>query len=200
MKILSNYRIPITIYGILILVILISKKLLGFNYVISLAATFMLLVPIFLNEDDGLFKFNYKGFRYALIWTVLILIIYMILAYLFLKVIGKQFEFRPLNFYIVFIHLFLIAIPEEIFFRGYLQVKFGNTLLSIVIVSLLFAMAHFVTICVFGSHGIFTCAQNILTFFPSLVMGYLYYKTGTIWSSVLFHFLANIIHVSIVLN
>ena len=200
MTILNKYRFPLAIYGLLILTILVSKILLNYNYILSLTATFMLLVPIILNEDRGLFSFSLKGFRKATIWTFVILIVYLLFAYLFLKVMGKKLEFRQISLYLVFIHLFLIAIPEEVFFRGYLQRKFGNTLSSIVVVSILFAIAHFITICVFGSHGAFACAQNILTFFPSLVMGYLYYKTGTIWSSILFHFLANVVHISIILN
>jgi membrane protease YdiL (CAAX protease family) len=40
----------------------------------------------------------------------------------------------------------------------------------------------------------------MLTFFPSLVMGYLYRVTGTLWASIIFHFLANIVHIALVLS
>jgi membrane protease YdiL (CAAX protease family) len=90
----------------------------------------------------------------------------------------------------------LVALPEEVFFRGYLQQKLGNTLKAIIVVSLLFALAHFVTLCLGGAHGLSVCSQAVLTFFPSLVMGYLYMSTGTLWASIIFHFLANIVHIS----
>jgi membrane protease YdiL (CAAX protease family) len=44
------------------------------------------------------------------------------------------------------------------------------------------------------------CSQAILTFFPSLVMGYLYTTTETLWASIIFHFLANLVYISVGLS
>ncbi|NIP32112.1 MAG: CPBP family intramembrane metalloprotease [Candidatus Dadabacteria bacterium] len=196
----NKLAVPILTYVLLILIILLTKNFLSYNYIISLTATFMLLVPIILNEDENLFKIDYYWFKKSVIWTVAIIGIYLVAAYFILSFFGKNLSFSKIGISLVFVHLFLVAIPEEVFFRGYLQRKFGNTYLSIAIVSILFALAHFITICVFGNHSLYSCSQSILTFFPSLLMGYLYFKTGTIWSSVFFHFIANLAHISMVIN
>lgn len=80
-----------------------------------------------------------------------------------------------------------IALPEEIFFRGFLQEVFGNNVKGIVFVSLLFVGAHL------PAFFFYRDVPALLTFFPSLVMGFLYMKTSSILPPVLFHFLANVV-------
>jgi len=74
--------------------------------------------------------------------------------------------------------------------------EFGNDYRALIIVSILFAVAHLLIVCATNG-GLSVCIQNGLTFFPSLVMGYLFMKTRTLWSSIFFHFLANILHIII---
>lgn len=85
--------------------------------------------------------------------------------------------------------LLVLAFIEELFFRGFLQESLGNDIRSVFVVSLLFAVAHlpkcFPDDLQFG----------LLTFFPSLVMGGLYYHTRNILPGTVFHFLANLIAV-----
>ena len=107
---------------------------------------------------------------------------------------GKTVKFIEPTALFVFTHLVAIAFPEEFFFRGYLQRTLGGGWGAVVAASVLFAVAHLLVICVFTGGG--ACGQNALTFFPSLLMGYLYMRTGTIWSSVFFHFAANIVYLS----
>lgn len=88
----------------------------------------------------------------------------------------------------------LVALPEEFFFRGFLNEAFENVFppqrrlfgasfgLSVVIVSLIFAFSHSL-IHLAWWHG--------LIFFPALVFAWLRQKTGTIWASVLFHMACN---------
>ncbi len=81
-----------------------------------------------------------------------------------------------------------VAFPEETFFRGFLQEQFGNTFAGIFIVSALFALAHLPRAALTGDWS------ALLTFFPSLVMGGLYWKTGNVLPGIVFHVLSNIAH------
>ncbi|MDA8082538.1 MAG: CPBP family intramembrane metalloprotease [Nitrospiraceae bacterium] len=99
---------------------------------------------------------------------------------------GKPYHF--IGFAAVFSQLLRVAIPEEVFFRGFLQQTLGNNLRGILIVSLLFSVAHLPAF--FFLHD----ASALLTFFPSLVMGYLYMRTSNVLPPVLFHLLANVVY------
>lgn len=88
-----------------------------------------------------------------------------------------------------------IAVPEEMFYRGYAQTALddafrrrrrvlGATLgAGIVLASVIFALGHFVT------HA---NAARLTVFFPSLVFGWLRAKTGGIGAAVLFHAACNL--------
>jgi membrane protease YdiL (CAAX protease family) len=79
-----------------------------------------------------------------------------------------------------------VSFPEEIFFRGFLQEAFGNNYRAVVVVSILFAFAHLPRLLAFGDW------LAPLTFFPSLVMGWLYLKTRNILPSAILHFFSNV--------
>ena len=91
--------------------------------------------------------------------------------------------------------LLVIALPEEAFFRGYLQSDldqrwkpkwnvFGAKLgPGILVASLLFALVHLVT----TPHP-----ARLAVFFPALLFGWLRTRTGGIGASVLLHTLANV--------
>ena len=187
---------PLLIYALLIILILLIKSFFSYGYVLLTAASFMLLAPILLKKNRDFLKFDIIGFKKGVAWSLVILAVFIVVVYLGTTLIGRRLEFSLIPPSLIFIHLFLVAFPEELFFRGYLQTEFGNNYFSIVLASLLFAIAHFITICVFGSFNALSCSQSLLTFFPSLIMGYLYIKTSTLWSSVFFHFLANVVYIS----
>ncbi|HSG31786.1 MAG TPA: CPBP family glutamic-type intramembrane protease [Thermodesulfobacteriota bacterium] len=157
------------------------------NYVHTYTAAIFLLIPYLLGKGLNL-RIEQRPFILGLIITISIIGLYLLLYYVFAK---NTFNLNDFSLNIVLIHLIVIAFPEEAFFRGYLQQELGNNIKSIIIVSALFALAHFLTICIAkGSFGLH-CATALLTFFPSLVMGYLYYKSKSIWECTIFHFLAN---------
>ncbi|MBI2500959.1 MAG: CPBP family intramembrane metalloprotease [Deltaproteobacteria bacterium] len=84
-------------------------------------------------------------------------------------------------------HLFLVALPEEFFFRGWLQPLLSQKLkplAAIVVTSLLFAFSHSV---------IQLAWWHFAIFFPGLVFGWLREKTGAITASVLFHTISNLL-------
>ena len=193
---LYNYLIPLIIYIALISLIFLMKYLISWSLAATVSAFLMLSVPFILKNDMRDLRWDPRGVLWGIAVTIVILLIYIAVLAGYGLYAGKSLTFNKLSYSFVLIQLLLVALPEEVFFRGYLQQKLGNTVKGVIVVSLLFALAHFVTLCLGGGHGLSVCSQAVLTFFPSLVMGYLYMSTGTLWASIIFHFLANIVHVS----
>jgi uncharacterized protein len=89
----------------------------------------------------------------------------------------------------------VIALPEEAFYRGYLQTSLDRNLgkrfsilgtrvgLALVLTSIIFALGHLLTR---------FDAARLAVFFPSLVFGFLRARSGGIGASVLFHALCNL--------
>ena len=109
---------------------------------------------------------------------------------------GYQVYFHPVFSWSLLwgfvVNLAIIAFPEEVFYRGYLQ----SRLLSpspqggegfrvrfvILFVSFLFALGHFV-----GEYD----PVRLLPFFPGLVFSWLVYRSGSIAGATLYHALCN---------
>ena len=108
----------------------------------------------------------------------------VLLPYLFLS--GGHL--RPVTAYYILFQLLSVAFPEEFFFRGFLQDSAGRNLKSVLAVSLLFAAAHLPGAVFLGEW------ISLLSFFPSLVMGWLYMKTSNIVPGTIFHLLANLVY------
>ena len=192
----GNFRTPLFAYALLVAVIILSKSLLGHGYVFVASAAAMLWIPFLLDRGAGeTLGWNADGFLRGAVISLAALLLYAACFYLAARWLGKTVEIRPVSPLLAATHLLAVAFPEEFFFRGYLQRKLGGGPGAIAASSAMFALAHFLVICVFSGGG--ACAQNVLTFFPSLVMGYLYMKTGTLWSSVFFHFAANVVYLSL---
>ncbi|MFO0749496.1 MAG: MrtP family glutamic-type intramembrane protease [Myxococcota bacterium] len=97
--------------------------------------------------------------------------------------------------YIV-IHLGLVALPEEHFFRGYLMARldrvFGTprSLMGVrvgwglVLAALFFALLH--PILIPGAH-------RLLVFFPALLFGWLRQKQGALGAAILVHAMSNVL-------
>lgn len=95
----------------------------------------------------------------------------------------------------VFGQLIIIALPEEAFYRGYLQTRLDDVWsprvrilgaevgLGLLVASVIFALGHLATI-----HQ----PARLAVFFPSLVFGWLRAKTGGIGASLTFHALCNV--------
>lgn len=191
---MRDYRKPVLSYLLLILSVFILQHFLDSGTVFSISAALMFLIPFLANTEYNYFYFNTRGFLRGVFISVGILAVYFFILSSYSLISGSYPGLREVGYSFFLIQFILVAIPEELFFRGYLQREFGNDYRAVVIVSLLFAVAHLVIVCA-TSGGLGVCIQNGLTFFPSLVMGYLYMKTGTLWSSIFFHFCANIMHI-----
>lgn len=98
---------------------------------------------------------------------------------------------------VFFIQLFLVGLPEEIFYRGYLQTRLDSLIgkdqltfgvyfnwSSTVLCSLLFAIAHLVTI----PHP-----SRLAVFFPSLLFGWMRRAYRDTLSPAIFHALCNVL-------
>ena len=91
--------------------------------------------------------------------------------------------------------LVIIALPEEAFYRGYLQSRFDELFPqrvrvlgasigpSLVLTSLVFALGHFATI---------REPARLAVFFPSLLFGWLRARTGGIGAGVAYHASCNV--------
>jgi membrane protease YdiL (CAAX protease family) len=92
--------------------------------------------------------------------------------------------------------LVVIALPEEAFYRGYLQSKLDEVWpgrisiggarvgLGLVVASVIFALGHLATI-----HS----PVRLAVFFPALVFGWLRARTGGIGASIVFHGACNVL-------
>ena len=192
----ANTRTPLFAYALLVAAIILSKVLLGGGYVFVAAAAAMLWIPFLLDRRSGeTLGWNARGFLRGAGISLAALSLYAACFYLSAPLLGKTVEIGVVSPTLAATHLLAVAFPEEFFFRGYLQRNLGGGLGAIAASSAMFALAHFLVICAFSGGG--ACVQNVLTFFPSLVMGYLYMSTRTLWSSVFFHFAANVVYLSL---
>lgn len=117
----------------------------------------------------------------------------LIVLVLYLHLIEIDLKLPHITFIWLIANLFFVCIPEEAFFRGFLQREIDDYLntkwsgsLSVIVVSLLFALLHF------------TFVRDLsylsLTFIASLIYGTVYQATRSIESSIFCHYLFNIIH------
>jgi uncharacterized protein len=165
-------------YSILLAILLLAHFLpsRSIDYLLPL---YMITVPLMLGRNIK-FSVSLRHLKYALFISLVILIpAYVIFS------INRSYHFMGAS--VILAQLVRIALPEEIFFRGFLQEVFGNNAKGIVCVSLLFAGAHV------PAFFFYRDVTALLTFFPSLVMGFLYLRTSSVLPPALFHFLANVV-------
>jgi membrane protease YdiL (CAAX protease family) len=143
-----------------------------------LIPVFLLCIPALIQRTINL-RFSVKDIITGLVASVAVLIPFSFIA----ASAGKVFSLLPLNGLIF--QLVGIALPEEVYFRGFLQERLGNTFGGVVVVSFLFAFMHIPQFVFYGD------PYSLLTFFPSLVMGFLYWRTSNVLPSMVFHFLSN---------
>lgn len=91
--------------------------------------------------------------------------------------------------------LVIIALPEEAFYRGYLQSRLDDVFtrrvriagaevgLGLIVSSLVFALGHLATI-----HD----PTRLAVFFPALLFGWLRARTGGVGAGIVFHALCNV--------
>lgn len=177
-------------------------------------AVILIYVPVVVfyrrGERVDFFERSVKQFLTSLGWVaVLSAVIFPLLEignhYFQALIMGKHYvggNYQGLAKIFLF-NLVAIAIPEEIFYRGYLQYqlnrvwgrpwRFLGTPIgkSLLITSVLFALSHSLIQLEWWHFAIF---------FPALVFGWLREKTGAVTAGALFHALSNVYSYWILLN
>ena len=138
----------------------------------------MLTFPIIIGHRVRL-RFSIKDLLLGLIVSVIILLPYYL-------IFGG--DFKTISAYYIIFQLLIVSLPEEFFFRGFLQDSIGREFKTVLLVSLLFSIAHLPRAFFFDDW------ISLLSFFPSIVMGWLYMKTNNILPGTIFHFFANLIY------
>ncbi len=151
-------------------------------------SSFKYLIPVFLITIPYAFQgklnlsFRVKDIFFGITVSAVILLPF---SYLF-SLSGMSFEFLPLN--AILFQLIGVSFAEEVYFRGFLQKRLGNNVMGLIIVSILFSVMHVPQLIFYGD------IYSVMTFFPSLVMGFLYMRTSNVLPSTIFHFFANIVY------
>lgn len=195
---------------ILFIIHQLSKFLPISNYLSLITACILVYVPIFILSKrkkkidfiDIDLKSYLKSLNQSLIFSVLTLGPLLVLSFfVFWASFRIESGWHYLEFFIF--QLIMVALPEEFFFRGYLQgqlnlvferkwswfgVKVGPALIWS---SIIFALSHSV---------ISLQIWHPLIFIPALGFGWLYEKTNSITASVIYHALCNLLAYAILIK
>lgn len=175
------------------------------DYTLVLTAAVLIYLPVWVyhrrKEQVRFFEENHQELLRSLGWFLLTSAV----IFPIIEVGDRYFQAIFFNAHYVggnykglatfaFFQLLLVAIPEEIFYRGYVQPQlnrvwgrpwklfgahFGK---SLIFTSLLFAFSHSLIQLKWWHFSIF---------FPSLAFGWLRERTGTVTAGALFHTLSN---------
>ena len=113
---------------------------------------------------------------------------------------GEQ-EIIPRNLWwlpiMLVMHILTVALPEEYFFRGFVQRVLKDKLpsikvpllpgkfpIAIVVASLLFALCHLASV---------PAPTRLAVFFPSLIFGWMYERSGSLTQPIIYHALSNVV-------
>jgi len=180
-------------FFVLAVIIVLSRTL---PVIIHPAAEILMFSLPFILKDGAMgLNWDTKKALIGLAVSVVILTVYVLAVVLLFKGKGWPLDVGDLitsnQFITLAVYMLVVSIAEEVFFRGYMQERIGMGVVGVVIVSLLFAVGHFVSALFGAGVGIVGALMALLTFFPSLVMGYMYLKMKTLWPSIFFHYLSN---------
>ncbi len=171
------------------------------RYVHPAAEMVMLLIPYLVGPPHGALRWDWRAFASGAAVTVLVLALYVGVVAVAVRpevvraLLGGGFDAGPLLRLAPL--MAVVAFGEEFFFRGFLQGRLGMNAAGVVGVSALFAAGHFVVAVLGGGRSPEGASAELLTFFPSLVMGWMYVRYRTLWPGVLFHFLSNMVYLAV---
>lgn len=161
-------------------------------FIVSLYLLLYVYFFLFTESPQSLFAFSLRDVIVLLPLIIVAIIVFFVANY-FLKfgVIGvhrKNLSSIPLL--IVYASV-LIALPEEILFRGFIQTYFhslfSSSFIVIVLSSVLFGFAHILN----GAKGFSPKQWNwklvFMTFLAGLFLGFCFYSTGSLVVPVIFH-------------
>ncbi len=207
---MKHCKTPYIIYAVALLAIFAANKLALFKpYLGVIIAVLFLYVPViflFIKKQQPAFygiskKGLLKSIARALLLSFLIFPLYAIGFYIYMRhfygIKTLSFSILPMHILIFALNdLLMVAIPEEVFYRGYLQSElrqcdkkkvnvFGARIgFSFLMVNVLFAAGHLIVI---------QDISRLAMFFPGLVFSWLREKDDNISGAVLFHWLSNVL-------
>ncbi len=159
-------KLEIILYTILISFAVLTKVHPYFFYGIYL----ILLLPLSFYD---LGKLGLYEFKKGILWG-------LISSFIYFPFIIKSLSLNLIN-------QIPYVFSEEIFFRGFLLTRFNeefnNIHINNIFVSLLFTIPHVI---------INPSIISVLVFFPSIIFGYLFIYTRSIYAPVMFHFSSNL--------
>ena len=200
---MKNKFLKATFLIIVVTIIALAMNLTKFEYRYYTFPTVLILSPILIDRTFNfrdLFLPSRKGFKLFLWISVLTIVFYPVLFFgYWVWYKGNSFGVPGSSQILAAVSkgltgVLIAAIPEEFFFRGYLQEhvfkKYDLKIIKIlsvknILTSLLFGAVHAIA---------FLDITKATTFFPSLLFGLMTEKSkGRIFYSVLFHIIANIL-------
>ena len=114
-------------YLVVVCVIALLRRFLP-GFALPIAAILFFSAPYLMKSKVTGLKWNLRGVLLGFAVSIVILSFYVI-------IVNKPLELSKISYTLLILQLFLVALPEEVFFRGYLQEKIGNNLRGILIVS-----------------------------------------------------------------
>ena len=180
----------------------IGRTLLG--YAVPIAFVYAPLIALHLGREEfdayGLTTRTWRrDLRVALAAAAIFIPCYVVAVHVLPEIVlGRKVGFHLSGAIArqALLQVLVIALPEEVFFRGYLQTRLARLLsdrrrvlgtpvpvAAILLTSLLFAIGHVL---------IQPHPARMLVFFPSLIFGWMRERTGSVFASTLFHGLANV--------
>lgn len=137
-----------------------------------------------LSLDKKWFGYFTRAFFYSSIPFIILLISLKISGFV---EVNQSFELS-INIVLQIVVLFIFALQEEIIFRGFVQntlsTKFSE-ITTIVLSALFFSFVH-------SMNSNYTLLPSINTFFAGLLLGFMYYRTRSLWLPVFYHFFWNL--------
>ncbi len=207
---MKRIKTPYIVYLVSMAVIAVARYTHVLDqYLGTIAAVLFLYIPVIIlfikKKSPELYGLGKKGMLSGMVKAIAMVVIifplystgfyfYMKWFYHLAMTLSFMHTLPILRF--AFYDLLMVAIPEEVFYRGYLQselkqydrkkihiagIEIG---VSFVIVNILFALGHLIVI------------QDIVrlaVFFPGLVFSWLKEKDDNISGSVTFHWLSNVL-------
>lgn len=149
---------------------------------------FKYLIPVFLITISYVFqgKLNLRFRVKDILFGITVSAVILLPFWYFMSLPNNVFVILPVS--TMLFQLIGISFAEEVYFRGFLQNRLGNNFTGLIIVSILFSFMHMPQLILYGD------IYSVMTFFPSLVMGFLYMRTSNVLPSTIFHFFANIVY------
>ena len=171
----------------------ISKDAFPYTLFLNFDKPFIGIFPLALTIPLISSRFHFRTVAAKTLALSAVGIMIMMVISLYLHIVDIDLKFPNITFIWLIANLFLVTIPEEAFFRGFLQREIHEYLqtkwsgpFSIIAVSLFFAVLHF---------GFVKDLNFIsLSFVASLIYGTIYHVTRSIESSIFCHYLFNVIH------